>query len=508
MVDGPSHHASERTLQLPSRALAGELMDIFELRVQPFSYVFHMDDFRRMVDETYQSPVDCPRNWLCLIQLAFALTSVYKPEVDSGKYFESALGLCQDSVEDGDFWMVQAYLLISLYYQLICKRNAFWIATGTLLAMHRLILGMAVRFAQALGFHRECVNQSLPPRERLLRRRLWRTLYIHDRFHSAALGRPSAIKDGDWDDRESSDNAEEDRLQVEMTQIAHILGDICDEVYRRRTISSQAASTLARRLQQWSDNLPGNLSLHSLLRNKSLPSWSRHALMRLHMAHLNAVILLSRPFFFFVVAAAVTSQTPSSLPPRGNARGTVARLARACVLAASRSVEMVQTLFVDNARPARPPFLIYFMFLAGLILLLEAYRDKSFLRNPSITSVKIIMRAYVDLDPSAKRFYHIFEDMETAIRDDHEKRETLQARDILGELLSGNSMIGNPSLPNSVSGTSPEDLGLAQFMLDSSLLNPSMEGDGFNFDFDNISYWESMVAGGWDSGGMLFNPEL
>lgn len=135
MVDGPSYHASERTLQLPSRALADELVDIFECRVQPFSYVFHMDDFRRMVDETYQSPVDCPRNWLCLIQLAFALTSVYKPEVDSGKYFESALGLCQDSVEDGDFWMVQAYLLISLYYQLMCKRNAFWIATGTLLAI-------------------------------------------------------------------------------------------------------------------------------------------------------------------------------------------------------------------------------------------------------------------------------------------------------------------------------------------------------------------------------------
>ena len=334
-------------------------------------------------------------------------------------------------------------------------------------------------------------------------------MYIHDRFHSAALGRPSAIKDEDWDDREPSDNAEEDRLQVEMTQIAHILGDICGEVYRRRTISSQAASALARRLQHWSDNLPENLSIHSLLRNKSLPSWNRHALSRLHMAHLNAIILLSRPFFFFVVATAVTSQTPSSIPPRGNARSTVARLARACVLAASRSVEMVQTLFVDNARPARPPFLIYFMFLAGLILLLEAYRDKSFLRNPSITSVKIIMRAYVDLDPSAKRFYRIFEDMETAIRDDHEKRETLQARDILGELLSGNSMIGDHSLSDSVPDTrSPRDLGLSQFMLDSSLLNPNMEGDGFNFDFDNISYWESMVAGGWDFDGMLFNPEL
>jgi len=133
MVDGPTYHSSERTLQLPSRAVAEELLDIFECRVQPFSYVFDMGDLRRMVEEVYRSPIDCPRNWLCLIQLVFTLSAVYRTDIDSGKYFESALGLCQDPLEDGDFWIVQAYLLISLYYQLICKRNAFWMAIGLLL---------------------------------------------------------------------------------------------------------------------------------------------------------------------------------------------------------------------------------------------------------------------------------------------------------------------------------------------------------------------------------------
>ena len=56
-----------------------------------------------------------------------------------------------------------------------------------------------------------------------------------------------------------------------------------------------------------------------------------------------------------------------------------------------RLVDMVHTLIIANARPARPPFLIYFMLMAGLIVLLDAYRDPAnhklkphheFLRTP------------------------------------------------------------------------------------------------------------------------------
>src|ERR1700731_1216979 len=117
------------------------------------------------------------------------------------------------------------------------------------------MIGMAIRFAEALGMHRTCVNRALPARERLIRQRVWRTLYIHDRFASSALGRPCAIRDLDWDDRETAEEFETDRLSVEMTRISCILGDILRQVYRPRTISSEAASTLARRLQEWSDNL-------------------------------------------------------------------------------------------------------------------------------------------------------------------------------------------------------------------------------------------------------------
>jgi hypothetical protein len=46
------------------------------------------------------------------------------------------------------------------------------------------------------------------------------------------------------------------------------------------------------------------------------------------MAHLNAVILLTRPFFFYVVTAAVSNHPETSAKTPRN--GTVVRLANAC----------------------------------------------------------------------------------------------------------------------------------------------------------------------------------
>jgi hypothetical protein len=292
-----------------------------------------------------------------------------------------------------------------------------------------------------------------------------------------------------------------------MVRICCILGDICRQVYRPRTISSESASALARRLQQWSDDLPPEITVHSLLRNKAVPSYDRHALQRLHLAHLNAVILLTRPFFFYIVATAVTKNVPSAFPAKAQARGTVARLARACVISASRSVDIVQNLFVDNARPLRPPFLIYFMFLAGLILLLDAYRDKSLLLNPALASVKIIMASYAPIDPSANRYHRIFEEMETAISDEA-ARDLGQTRDILGELLYGKGSTPIGATSAAIEDKSPGDMSLSQFLNDGTMGFDTNLEDTFNFDFDATSYWDTMMAGDGEFRGTLLNAEF
>ena|SRR5256885_2228 len=132
MVDGPSHHASQRAVQLPSPTRRDELINLFEINVQPFAYVFHMDDFRQVIQETYDNPFGTPRHSLCLIHLSFAISAGHVNEEEVVRFFESGMGLLDDPIEDGNLWIVQAFLLVALYYQLVCKRNAFWISLGNL----------------------------------------------------------------------------------------------------------------------------------------------------------------------------------------------------------------------------------------------------------------------------------------------------------------------------------------------------------------------------------------
>src|SRR3954447_3708443 len=56
---------------------------------------------------------------------------------------------------------------------------------------------MAVRSAYALGLHREETMVIFTPEDQALRRNLWRSLFVMDRFLSCSLGRPAAISEED-----------------------------------------------------------------------------------------------------------------------------------------------------------------------------------------------------------------------------------------------------------------------------------------------------------------------
>ena len=276
-----------------------------------------------------------------------------------------------------------------------------------------------------------------------------------------------------------------------MTRIARLQGDICQQVYRPRTISSEAASSLARRLQQWSDELPAEFTIDSLIKDTSRAVIERHALGRLHMAHLNSVILLTRPFFFYVVTTAVSNHPASAKTARN---GTVVRLANACLLSATRLVDMVHTFIITNARPARPPFLPHFLLMAGLVLLLDAYRCPANLSNSAVANVTKIMSSYANQDPSAKRYSQILELMESAIR--RAKHDDVHPTDLLSELLSGFPSEKVEQQPHT--GKSPGDISLSQFLNDTQLgMDTNLEVDplNFDFDFDSNTFWEMMKGG-------------
>lgn len=315
----------------------------------------------------------------------------------------------------------------------------------------------------------------------------------------------STIEDGDWDENDDLEGI--DRINIELAHVSGILGDILRQVYRPRTITSEVAAALARRLQRWSENLAPDLTIDHLLKNKEMPENTRAALLRMQLGHLNCIILLTRPFFVDVVARAVAQRNQGGDFP-SQTTGTIERLAKACVLAATRSVEITQSLFVENHRPQRPTWLIYFFFIAGLVLLLDAYRDKSLLLNPSIACVKIIMHSYAPFDPSADRYHQVFEKMEAAIIGEG---GSPGSRDVLGYLLYGKGLADSAGPGNLMSGNnvSVEDVDVCHF-LNEQMTNLNAEGDTGStvpFDFDHSSYWDPMMLGDPDFRGLLLNPE-
>ncbi|KAK9241964.1 fungal-specific transcription factor domain-containing protein [Lipomyces tetrasporus] len=486
-VDGPNHVASIVPILPPARELADELIQLFVDRVQLLDFVFDMTVFYEQVSLIYQNPMRCSNNWLCLLYLVCAIGAVFAnserrlrtrrddPEKSNANhavaskkfmqadpddlttgFFESGLGLMKDAAEDGEIWVVQAYSLIAMYYQLICKRNVSWIHLGT-----------AIRLAQALGLHRPVLNSQYPRRDRRLRERLWRTLYIFDRFSSSSLGRPLMIQNSEFEDTgldEQSDNF--GLVSMELAKVMDIVGDVCHFVYGTQSISSSASQELATRLRQWSSELPTHMQLSSssvsngsgdvpistpgppLQKDESRRSSQvatgfmanspdrsttsvsgrpqpkatiakkramRQALLRMHLCHLNGIILLTRPFFFFNVVRDITDKEEES--PGVNK--AITRLSSACVLCAARSVDLVMVLFVQNEQPSRPPFLIHFIFSAGLILVFEAFHQKSNAESyikRGISLCMFILDYYATCDPSSLRYKNILMEMDLAVR--------------------------------------------------------------------------------------------
>ncbi|KAG1382187.1 hypothetical protein G6F61_002491 [Rhizopus arrhizus] len=87
---------------------------------------------------------------------------------------------------------IQALLTLSMYIEDESDNDdedmSYWFITG-----------MAIRLAQDLGLHLDCSSWNIPPQEIELRRRLWYSCYIVDRWVSAQLGRPISIIDDEFD---------------------------------------------------------------------------------------------------------------------------------------------------------------------------------------------------------------------------------------------------------------------------------------------------------------------
>ncbi|KAI8979718.1 fungal-specific transcription factor domain-containing protein [Mycotypha africana] len=107
----------------------------------------------------------------------------------SDQFFEQAQMIISHSASTPTISKVQATILIHNHSgNLDSKSSACW-----------LLGGHAIRLAQGLGLNRDCEEWDIPESEKQTRKRIWWSLYVADRFHSASLGRPITIRDEDND---------------------------------------------------------------------------------------------------------------------------------------------------------------------------------------------------------------------------------------------------------------------------------------------------------------------
>ncbi|OIW33450.1 hypothetical protein CONLIGDRAFT_178633 [Coniochaeta ligniaria NRRL 30616] len=400
---------------------------------------FFMNIFLASVESCYTDPLHVDTCTLCLLYLVFAIGLVLaNPTSDTEEakiiermrsdkkndwaemFYRSAklLGDPVSGFEDADLWSVQALVLMSVYTLAISKRNAAY-----------AYYGMAVRSAFALGLHRKEALPAVPVPQREIRRNLWKTLVILDRFLSASLGRPTAINEDDCSESlldpseapagSGEEGASDMVVHVEglnaVVRSSQAIGTILKRVYSKRKVTTALAQEIVDKTRGWSAKL--HPDLHWKRAYRPLTAGHGIALLHANLFQCHTTILLTRPFFLFMIhktQAARMSGEPSS---SGRVRSKLEKFSSACVEVSNNSILLVQRAFQDNYLSQRNPFLLYFLFAASLIILsneffglfnVEAYETR-------IEHAITIMKYCAETDPQANRLLYILTEFRAVV---------------------------------------------------------------------------------------------
>ena len=296
-------------------------------------------------------------------------------------FFRSAKSMCDPGAgfEDADFWSIQALSMMTIYMLVISKRNTAYAYLGEFLvrilkmisANNNLAQGMAVRSAYALGLHREETMRDVifTPADMRVRRNLWKTLFILDRFLAATLGRPTAISEDDCSCKILPDNDSVDARAIDESVSDHIHSsslDSCVEtshvigvtlkVFSRRKISTTKVQEIVEMSKDWDQVTSTSLYRRLSAGGPAEPAYGIAAL-HVNLMSLHSLILLTRQLF--VMHNWMLVEQRSGIKKPGSIRESpMARFSEACVVASYRTVKLVQVAREDGYLPRRNPFVM------------------------------------------------------------------------------------------------------------------------------------------------------
>ncbi|KIW06214.1 hypothetical protein, variant [Verruconis gallopava] len=449
---------ARNSLLIPHKTTALYLVDAFFINTHGLVHVFDRKHFYRTLDTTYTDPLSADPNWLCLLNLVFAIgltmatpahgtpeaaviEKLRQEHTDRAEVFYLNAKSLNDpmiGLEDADFWSVQALVLMTVFMLAKSKRNTAF-----------ALLGMAIRSAYALGLHREETLVIFSPEDQVVRRNVWRTLFIMDRFLSCSLGRPPGISEDECSSEIlKSPNPPAPTDDFGFQQAFHgqgsfiqsgtygleaavrscsVIGSILKKIYQQRRVSTKLAQEIADVCKEWPKELhPG---LHWRQAASANPSQGI-AILHVNLLYCHSIVLLTRPFFLFILNDILQQgQYPVLNGIRSKRQyAKMEKFSEACVIASTHTIVLVQNAFEAGYLPRRNPFVIYFLFAAALILMSNEFAllYLNVAADQCIRNAITIMAYSAESDPQASRLLYILSTFRDVIVQQKDQRARQQ----------------------------------------------------------------------------------
>ncbi|KAK6200910.1 zinc finger transcription factor of the Zn(2)-Cys(6) binuclear cluster domain type [Scheffersomyces amazonensis] len=507
IIDEPAKIHNRIPVQLPKRDHCNVLVKFFEINVNSTWYVFNMKYFKEfIVDYIYDNPIRARAQKLALLHLVLALGLLYAEtsnsflvedlqasQINSLSFFESGCSLMKSVIDDGKLWLSEAYILVYFYYQSTSKRSTSWIMLGT-----------AIRNAQALGLHRKFINESFRDRQYIMhRRKLWRSLYVCDRISSILLGRPLLIGDYDWDDFGNDDLVEyEDKINhdkniyclIEIAKVCKINGKIVHDFYLDGIIDPARAEKLAIELKMWSINLPKELQLDRILLNPEnrfsdrAISSDNFALLLVHLSQLYGIMLLGKPFFMYIAFKRNSREngTGGSSRRRIKHETTMVNFCKASVKSSVLTIQLIHLYIEKHPQRIESYVTVNCCFMAALILglsILHRKTDITFkdeynivLLMETLNTAKTILMFYGPINATSKRFHQIVSKMQRSLEAAFGRIENNISSSTVSPPIETNDFFNNTNRGMSLPQTPFSNTDLKSFMNFQQFFVPSLVG--------------------------------
>lgn len=258
-------------------------------------------------------------------------------EDDGFNYFLEARKLI-DITNVGDISLIQTIVMMIMYLQCLARLSTCY-----------LYIGIAMRSALKEGLHRNLLifqssKRRLDPIEIDTRKRLFFTIYKMDIYINSLLGLPRSVNEDEFDqefpEELDDENVTREGLNYEEqngrlsssgcanhhTKLMMVMSHVVKELYPIKVKNTsnkpdglgvhERVTKLEVELKAWLDNLPPELQPtdpSDLNSGKDIPEKFVLANCYLHLAFLNCLIMLYRPFIHYISSEQSAASDPKSL---------------------------------------------------------------------------------------------------------------------------------------------------------------------------------------------------